>query len=581
MKYFYSIIITLLMSVIAFAQQPIITAIVDGDCSGGNPKVIEIYASGTVDFALYSVENQSNANTTWVGTTSLAPLGVVTNGFVYLTTTGSAASLAAEFPGITTTNQLATNTANNNGDDRVRLINAAMAVVDQYGAEGVDGTGEVWEYLDGFSKRVSGTGPDAVFNPANWTYNNNSLDTFGTCQGGADTFQTIMGGIGTYSTTPNTSPTLSIQSPTTGSTLDSGNFNVTLSVTNFVVAASGGNGYITYQLDSNAAVDKFNTTPISFTNVAPGAHTIAISLVNNTGAALNPAVSTSINVIVSNNIQVQDIAALRAVTLPSSDIYTLSNEAIITQTQSFRNQKWIQDASAAIVIDDPSGVVTTASTIGDGLSGISGRLNEFNGLLQFTPTTDTGAPSSTGNAVTPQAVTIAMLNANPENFESEFVEIQNAVFSNADGTTAFANNVEQAFTVATAAYNMRPASGASYIATVIPAGVTSIAGVILQRNNTEYTISPRNSGDISTLSTDTTTKAVFSIYPNPVKSGGFNVVSSSGEQVDITLYSVLGQEVGSFRNVTSTINVNSLNAGVYIVKIAQGSSIETRKLIVE
>jgi hypothetical protein len=330
------------MSVIAFAQQPIITAIVDGDCSGGNPKVIEIYASGTVDFALYSVENQSNANTTWVGTTSLAPLGVVTNGFVYLTTTGSAASLAAEFPGITTTNQLATNTANNNGDDRVRLINAAMAVVDQYGAEGVDGTGEVWEYLDGFSKRVSGTGPDAVFNPANWTYNNNSLDTFGTCQGGADTFQTIMGGIGTYSTTPNTSPTLSIQSPTTGSTLDSGNFNVTLSVTNFVVAASGGNGYITYQLDSNAAVDKFNTTPISFTNVAPGAHTIAISLVNNTGAALNPAVSTSINVIVSNNIQVQDIAALRAVTLPSSDIYTLSNEAIITQTQSFRNQKWIQ-----------------------------------------------------------------------------------------------------------------------------------------------------------------------------------------------------------------------------------------------
>lgn len=66
------------------AQTPVITAIVDGDCTGGTPKMLEIYANGTVDFSLYDLENQTNASTTWGVNTPLSSFGIVTDDFVYI-----------------------------------------------------------------------------------------------------------------------------------------------------------------------------------------------------------------------------------------------------------------------------------------------------------------------------------------------------------------------------------------------------------------------------------------------------------------------------------------------------------------
>ncbi|WP_426432276.1 T9SS type A sorting domain-containing protein [Winogradskyella sp. HB-48] len=204
MKKLYFLLLTLI-GLMSYAQTPIITAIVDGDCSGGNPKLLEIYASGTVDFSLYSLENQTNANTTWGNTQDLSALGIVTNSFVYITTTGSETALGSDFPSITFTNPnvLASNTMNVNGDDRVRIIlTADSTVIDQFGAEGIDGTGTTWEYLDSYAKRNNNTGPDGGFNEANWTFGGvSALNTLGVCQGGADTFETLIGGIGTYTST--------------------------------------------------------------------------------------------------------------------------------------------------------------------------------------------------------------------------------------------------------------------------------------------------------------------------------------------------------------------------------------------
>ena len=201
MKKLYFLLFTL-VGLMSYAQTPIITAIVDGDCSGGNPKLLEIYASGTVDFSLYSLENQTNASTTWGNTQDLSALGIVTNSFVYITTTGSETALGSDFPSITFTNPnvLASNTMNVNGDDRVRIIlTADSTVIDQFGAEGIDGTGTTWEYLDSYAKRNNNTGPDGGFNEANWTFGGvSALDTLGVCQSGPDTFETLIGGIATY-----------------------------------------------------------------------------------------------------------------------------------------------------------------------------------------------------------------------------------------------------------------------------------------------------------------------------------------------------------------------------------------------
>ena len=100
-NYFITLILTMCFSMLSFAQTPMITMILDGDCSGGNPKMLEIYASGTVDFSLYTLEKQSNANTSWSSAQSLSDFGTVTDAFVYVSTAGSSTALATEFPSIT------------------------------------------------------------------------------------------------------------------------------------------------------------------------------------------------------------------------------------------------------------------------------------------------------------------------------------------------------------------------------------------------------------------------------------------------------------------------------------------------
>lgn len=212
MKKIYFLMIALTISVMNFGQTPIITAIVDGDCSGGNPKLLEIYADGEVDFSLYSLENQPNANTTWGSTQDLSSFGTVTNSFVYVTTSGSLAAIGTEFPSLSGASILETNTMNLNGDDRVRIIlTSDSTVIDQFGAEGIDGSGELWEYTDSFAKRLNGTGPDGGFNETNWSFGGpGALDTFGVCQGGSDTFEILIGGVGTYSTAPVVDPTINI-----------------------------------------------------------------------------------------------------------------------------------------------------------------------------------------------------------------------------------------------------------------------------------------------------------------------------------------------------------------------------------
>jgi hypothetical protein len=182
MKKFYTLSFILLASAM-FSQTPVITALVDGPCTGGIPKVLEIYANGTVDFTLFTLENQTNANTTWTSPQSLSALGTRTNQFVYVIMTNNTLSLAtSEFPGIVAGNSIESNTMNLNGDDKVRIINTATSVViDQFGTGG-DGTGLTWEWLDTYVKRKNGTVPTGTYVESDWAFAPiNSLDTAGLC----------------------------------------------------------------------------------------------------------------------------------------------------------------------------------------------------------------------------------------------------------------------------------------------------------------------------------------------------------------------------------------------------------------
>lgn len=182
---------------------------------------------------------------------------------------------------------------------------------------------------------------------------------------------------------------------------------------------------------------------------------------------------------------VTNLAQLRAA-FPSTDYFKITGEVILTFKQTFRNQKYIQDASAAILIDDLTGKITTSYNIGDGITGITGTIAEFGNMLQFTPARDPGAATSTGNQVVPQVITINQMLTSFENYESELVKIVNASFT--DAGAAFVNGTVYEITDnSKAAGNFRTTFyDVNYIGTNIPSGAGSIIGILNSRADGDY-----------------------------------------------------------------------------------------------
>ena len=196
-NYILTLILTLLISGFSFGQGPMITIISDGDCSGGNPKMVEIYAQGAVDFTLYSLEKQSNGAASWGTTTSLQSFGTVTDDFIYIYSDSTSDEVfATEYPSASPA--VESGVVNINGDDGIRIIlDSDGSVVDQYGVDAEDGSGKPWEYTDGYAKRIDGTGPDGGFTASDWTYEKSGLNGNGSCQDGT-IFEDVMGGVGVY-----------------------------------------------------------------------------------------------------------------------------------------------------------------------------------------------------------------------------------------------------------------------------------------------------------------------------------------------------------------------------------------------
>ena len=93
-----------------------------------------------------------------------------------------------------------------------------------------------------------------------------------------------------------TSPSLSISSPDDNSTIYSDSVDVNLIVQNFSVGnTASDDGHIHYVLNNDDAVMKYDTNPISLTNLSEGNNTLTVSLVDSNHNSLDPAVSSTIS----------------------------------------------------------------------------------------------------------------------------------------------------------------------------------------------------------------------------------------------------------------------------------------------
>lgn len=74
--------------------------------------------------------------------------------------------------------------------------------------------------------------------------------------------------------------------------------------------------------------------------------------------------------------------------------------------------------------------------------------------------------------------------------------------------------------------------------------------------------------------------AGLSIYPNPVSNGTLYVNSNNSIEKSVAIFDILGKQVANTTTSNGAVNVGSLNAGVYIVKITEEGKTATRKLVV-
>ncbi len=207
-------------------------------------------------------------------------------------------------------------------------------------------------------------------------------------------------------------------------------------------------------------------------------------------------------------IDAENIAMLRSVEADATTLYRLTGTAIVTFANSSRHNKYIQDATGGILIDDPNGIISEPYIMGDAMTNLIGTLQNYNGMLQFVPAVSPGAPVSQGNAVAPTTLTLDELRENYETFEAQLITLANVIINPINGVDTFAYNKY---------YNLNgeenPKMGVKYndldlIGESIPVLAQDITGVLYDYNGV-YEIFPRSISDLENAATECSTTPVL------------------------------------------------------------------------
>lgn len=150
-----------------------IAGVFDGPLPGGHPKGVELYVIDSIaDLSRYGVSSANNGG----GSTSPNPefvfpaVSALPGSYIYVTS--DSVDFTSYF-GFSTPYE--SNAMLINGDDAVELFQDSV-VVDVFGDVNTDGTGEPWEYLDGWAIRMNGQSPNGGnFVDSLWIYSGTNV----------------------------------------------------------------------------------------------------------------------------------------------------------------------------------------------------------------------------------------------------------------------------------------------------------------------------------------------------------------------------------------------------------------------
>lgn len=607
MKKLYFLILVLFVTISTQAQVVISQVYGGGGNSGATftNDFIELFNRGTVaqDLTGWSVQYASAAGTSWFvtrlpnftlqpGKYFLIQQAAGSNNIAALPTPDlNALTCGCTYNTATTPAVITTGIAMSGANGKVILVNSTVAettanptgsqIIDKMGfgnADGYEGTAAVAALTNSTAAiRLNGGCKDD---------NQNSTD-FST---GTPTPRN--------SSTPAyscTAPSLSLLSPANNTVFNplTTSVDISFAINNFNVANGTGNGHIKYTVNGGTAIMKYDTTPIAIPVTSGNSYTVAIELVNNSNQPLSPAVGVTVTFTVDSFVTVADLAALRAHVAANSagKYYQVSSSPVVTYTRTIRNQKYVQDTSGGILIDDnvtAPGVITTTVTAGDAISGLKGQSVLFSGLLQLTPVANVTVASS-GNTVTPQVVTIAELNnasaITAGTYESKLVQINGVTFdtttANFPASNANAANIN--LTIGSDVLTFRTAfSEANYMGTAKPTSATNIIALV-GRFNTTSQVTSRSTSDLNVPLSSSSFDNIngLTMYPNPVSGNTLYLTSTANAAMSVQIFDLLGKEVLKATVVNNTVNVAKLTTGVYVVKITEEGKTATRKLVIK
>ncbi|MCC5839229.1 MAG: chitobiase/beta-hexosaminidase C-terminal domain-containing protein [Opitutales bacterium] len=138
-------------------------------------------------------------------------------------------------------------------------------------------------------------------------------------------------------------------------------------------------------------------------------------------------------------MEVPDLAALASAEV--GGLYRITGEVVLTAAITFRNQAFVQDAAAGIMIDDFAGFLAARDNyeLGDALTGLVGTLGEFGDMLQFVPTGVLPTVTGVGLLPVPIDLTLEQLYADFPTFRARLVRLTDVSFDDADGLASFAS----------------------------------------------------------------------------------------------------------------------------------------------
>ncbi len=567
--------------------QVVISQVFGGGGSTSSPTYkydfIEIFNRGTAPQNLkdWSIQYSADVGTSSWKVTNLTDFTLQPGQYYLIKQNSSSTSNAPDLPAPDATGNI--NMSQGNG--KVALVNSITAltganptstsIIDLVGYgttpngyEGSGPTGTALTITTSF-QRVDGGCTDTNSNPNDFAITTpaarNSASPFNVCP------------------TAPASPSLTINSPANTAVFSPETTSVTVAMTvsNFNVANGTGDGHIHYTINGGGVVMKYDTAPIAIPTTPGNTYTVYMELVDNSHNPISPAVNKTVTFSVAAYNVVANLAELRADVIANGEgkYYQINSNPVVTYKRTTRNQKYIQDTTAAILIDDSAGILAGPIAIGDAVSTLKGKATLYFGTLELIPTSSASIASS-GNTVVPQVVTAATISANLEAYESELVQINGVSFTTADGTATFTTSNSYILDDGSNITFRTLFSEADYIGQVIPSGPRNLVALVTDFNGAAQ-VTARAMSDVTLSTVGFDAIAGLQVHPNPVKDGNLFISSTSGLEKSVVVYDILGKQVLANNAVNNIFNVSSLNSGVYIIKITEEGKTATRKLVIK